>query len=104
MTVEPRPISLADVVRSAADQLRTLRADEVADPVIALESCEIELAVSTAVEPGGKINFYIFEVGTTANFTNSQKVVLTFKAIGDGVQAAAHGEGVADLPQRGGGG
>lgn len=74
-------VSLSDIVRSAADELREVKEAEPQDPVMTFEKCEIELSVATEVSPGGKLKFLIFEGGVDAKRANTHKVTLTFTAI-----------------------
>jgi hypothetical protein len=74
-------LSLSDIVRSAADELREVKQAEPKDPVMTFEKCEIELSVATEVAPGGKLKFLIFEGGVDAKRANTHKVTLTFTAI-----------------------
>jgi hypothetical protein len=97
----PKLISLPDLVKGAADDLRKIHADEPKDTVMQFSECEVELAVVATAEADGKVKFWVVEAGAGVSYENSQKVKLKFTAIpGRGIQAEAVGEGSAPLPKR----
>jgi NTP-dependent ternary system trypsin peptidase co-occuring protein len=98
----PKLISLPDLVKSAADDLRAIRTAEPKNSVMQFAECEVELAVVATAEADGKVKFWVVEAGAGVAYENSQKVKLKFVAIPGqpGIQAPAVAEGTAPLPKR----
>jgi hypothetical protein len=98
----PKLISLPDLVKSAADDLRAIRAAEPQDAVMRFSECEVELGVVASVDANGKVRIWVVEAGAGATYENSQKITLKFTAIpgASGIQAPAVGEEAAPLPKR----
>jgi hypothetical protein len=100
----PSFISLSEIVKSTADELRLIHKDEpTADAaVMKFTECEIELSVLAKVEADGKVKFWVVEAGGGASYENASKVTLKFTALpGNGILAAVQGaqSGPAPLPR-----
>src|SRR5262249_22629715 len=96
----PKLISLTDLVKTTADDLRTIRNAQPGDAVMQFSECEVELGVIVSADVDGKVKFWVIEAGAGASYENSQKVKLKFTAIpgAPGIQAPAVGTGSAPLP------
>lgn len=97
----PKLVSLEDIVKTTADELRAIRNSQPADAVMEFSECEVELEVVASADTEGKVKFWVVEAGAGASYENSQKVTLKFKSIpGVGIQAPSVGTGTARLPKR----
>jgi Trypsin-co-occurring domain 2 len=98
----PRLISLPDLVKSAADDLRAIHAAEPKDAVMQFSDCEIEIAIVASADAKGKVKIWVVEAGAGVSYENSQKVKLKFTAIPgqQGIQAPSVRLGEAPQPKR----
>jgi hypothetical protein len=99
----PNVISLPDIVKNTADDLRKIRDAHAQDPVMQFTECEVELTVVASADVEGKIKlFVVVETGAKVSYENTQKVKLKFTTIPGqpGIQAPAVPEGTAPLPKR----
>lgn len=98
----PKLISLPDLVKSAADDLRTIQKAQPNDAVMQFSECEVELEVVASVDAKGSVKFWVVEAGGGASYENSQKIKLKFTTIPgkDGIQAQQVPEGRARGPKR----
>lgn len=97
----PTLVSLHDLVKSAADELRLVHADEPRDAVMKFTECEIELAVTVSADAKGGIKFWVIEAGAGAAYENAQKITLKFSSLDNRpILAAVPAPGAADLPAR----
>lgn len=74
--------TLAQLIESTADELRTVRNKAVTDPVMSLERCELELAVKVSAEVGGKVKYWFIEADAKGAAETASKVTLTFAPVG----------------------
>jgi hypothetical protein len=98
----PKVFSLAELVKTTADELRAIHADEPAadKAVMKFTECEIELAVTVKADAKGKVKFWVVEGGLGGGYENGQKVTLKFSALPNvGIMAALQDTGVAPLPK-----
>ncbi|HEY6372168.1 MAG TPA: trypco2 family protein [Candidatus Sulfotelmatobacter sp.] len=79
---EPTPVSLSELVKSVAAELRIVKADKPAagEEVITLTNCDIELSVAATMEGSAGIKFYVVEIGGKGSATASHKITLKFSA------------------------
>jgi len=97
----PKLVSLSDLVRTTADELRAIHNAEPKDAVMQFSGCEVELDVVAQADAKGKLKFWVVEAGAGVSYGNTQKVKLKFSPIASApIQAAATTEGVAKLPKR----
>jgi hypothetical protein len=98
----PKLVSLPDLVKTTADDLRAIRNAQPEDTVMQFTECEVELAVVASADVDGKVKFWVVEAGAGISYENSQKVKLKFTAVPGkpGIQAPAVVEGSARLPDR----
>ena len=98
----PKLISLSELVKSTADELRAIQSNEprTPSPVMRFTECEVELAVAVGADAEGKVKFWVVEAGTGLSYENTQKVKLKFSAIPGAppIQAPAVRPGPAQLP------
>jgi len=100
----PSFLSLSQIVKATADELRTIHATEPKPDqgVMKFTECEIELSVLAKVEANGKVKFWVVEAGGGASYENASKVTLKFTALSAIPVIAAVGGlpgGVAPLPK-----
>lgn len=98
----PKIFSLSELVKSTADELRSIHSNEPTPDkaVMKFQECEIELAVTVKADANGKVKFWVVEGGLGGSYENGQKVKLKFSALpGMGVVALVRDEGVAPLPK-----
>ena len=100
----PSVLSLSQIVKATADELRTIHAAEPKPDqgVMRFTECEIELSVLAKAEADGKVKFWVIEAGAGVSYENASKVTLKFTALpGTPVIAAvaAGPGGVAPLPK-----
>jgi len=97
----PGLVSLAEVVKNAADELREIRSNPPPDgqAVMQFTECEVEVEAIVGADVDGKVRFWVIEAGAGAKYENSHKVTLKFKSIGGPVQALSVPGGVADEPR-----
>ena len=84
-----KPVSLTELVRDVAEQLRELKrqpppADEA---VLGFKECSIELSVAATIQGGAGIKFYVVEVSGKGSTSATHKIKLTFSSVGDSIQA-----------------
>ena len=99
----PKVFSLSEVVRSTADELRRIHADEPSpdQAVMRFTECDIEVSVAVAADVDGKVKFWVIEAGAGVSYKNSQKVILRFSSIpGKEPVALVQDSGAAPLPHR----
>jgi hypothetical protein len=97
----PKLVTLSELVKTTADELRAIHNAEpkASDAVMRFSECEVELAVAVAADVDGKVKFWVVEAGSGVSYENSQKVKLKFTSIpGQIVQAPAVPPGPAQLP------
>jgi hypothetical protein len=102
--------TLSQMIKNVAQELRDLKPDVGAKPVIKFEGCEIELAVIVGAEAGGGFKFWVIDAETKATAETSSKVTLKFGPVGalqatDGAIVAAvtdrHARGPISRRQKG---
>jgi Trypsin-co-occurring domain 2 len=97
----PKLVTLAQLVKTTADELRNIHADEPKGDtaVMRFVECEVELDVAVGADADGKVKFWVVEAGAGVSYENSQKVKLKFTALPNVlIQAPAMLEGLAPLP------
>jgi hypothetical protein len=81
---EPKAVSLSELVKSVASELRIVKADKPApgQEVMTLTNCDIELSVAATMEGSAGIKFYVVEIGGKGSATASHKITLKFTSTG----------------------
>lgn len=80
---KPRPVGLAELIQSAAEEIRTAQAQAPKDGgVMQFTGCEIEVSVKATVEGGGGVKFWIIDASAKAGAETSSKIKLSFGAAG----------------------
>jgi len=94
-------ISLADFVKTTADELRRVRSEAPQDgsAVIELRECELEVEGVVKAEAGGGFKVWILSAEAKASVEASTKVHLKFGAVG-AVQALVEGGSNPPAPVR----
>ena len=97
----PGLISLSTLVKTTADELRNIHANEppAASAVMKFSESEIEVAAVVGADVDGKVKFWVIEAGASGKYENTRKVTLKFSALPNvPIQAVATGQGSAELP------
>ncbi len=83
------PVSLSELVKNVACELRLLKADKPAsgEEVISLTNCDIELSVEATMEGSAGIKFYVVELGAKGSARASHKITLKFASPAGAVAA-----------------
>ena len=103
MAPNVKPISLSDLVKQTADELR--KVSELPPPpgkaVMQFQECELELAVTVAGEAEGGIKFWVLTAGTKVSGEKVSRIKLKFTALPKSrIQAQATRKGPAKKPER----
>jgi hypothetical protein len=87
-------IGLGDLIVTTADEIRKAKAESAkrGDPVLALESCELELKVTVSAEAGAGIKVWLVDLSTKGAVERASTITLRFGAEGKFVLG---GEGAA---------
>jgi len=101
MPKPPATISLAEFVKTTADELRRIRADTPADgdAVIELRECELEVGAVVKAEVSGGFKIWILSAEAKGSVEASTTVRLKFGALGV-VQAVSALQGALPKPRR----
>ncbi len=76
-------IEISNLITSLADGIRKAKIESAsASPVIELQDCEVELAVTAKVGANGGIKFWIVSAGADAEASTVSKVKLRFTSVG----------------------
>lgn len=98
----PGLISLSTLVKTTADELRAIHANEPAqqEAVMKFTECEIEVGAVVGADVDGKVKFWVIEAGASGKYENTQKVTLKFTALPNvTIQAISKSQGPAELPK-----
>ena len=74
--------TLAEVIKHTAEQLRLVKQNEEADPVMKLQDCEIELCMAASAQANAGIKFYFVDAGGKIANQNTTTVRLRFSTEG----------------------
>jgi Trypsin-co-occurring domain 2 len=100
----PNSFRLAELIESAANELRIANTKRPSDPVMQFTNCELEVSVTVAKEAGGGFKFWVVDGSGKVSGETVSKIKLTFEAISGSAIVAAladdNTEGPAPPPRR----
>lgn len=91
--------TLAQLIETTADELRTVGKIPKDDAVMQFTGCELELAVKVSAEAGGGIKFWLVDLSAKGSAETISKVKLSFGPL-PGTVIAAHVKGSGETGPR----